>query len=144
MVEQNLLGSNKTKKGKFIFKDDGIAATAVVVDEDTYDLGGFIDRDYDVQGMDAVSILIENTGANSIDYTILGATKYFDKDGLDAALVDADFDQVLVAEAALATLTRAAPFNLVLDTPNITAIRIRAKEALAANPGAVRADIKAI
>ena len=144
MVEQNLLGSDKTKKGKFIFKDDGIAATAIVVDDAAYDTGVFIDRDYDVQGMDAVSILIENTGANSIDYTILGATKYFVKDGLDAALVDADFDQVLVAEVALAATTRAAPFNKVLDTPDITAIRIRAKETVGGSPGAVRADIKAI
>ncbi len=143
MVEQNLLGSDKTKKGKFIFKDDGIAAVAVVVDDVAFDTGLFLDRDYDVQGMDAVSILIENTGANSIDYTILGATKYFVKDGLDAALVDADFDQVLVAEVALAATTRAAPFNKVLDTPDITAIRIRAKETAGGSPGAVRADIKA-
>lgn len=143
MVEQNLLGSNKTKNGKFIFKDDAIAVTPVVVDDPVYDTGLFIDRDYDIRGYSGLAILIENTGANSIDYTILGATKYFEKDKLDTTLVDADFVEIVVAEVPLAATTRASPFTLVLDTPKLTAIRLRAKETVAASPGAVRADILA-
>jgi len=143
MVEQQLLGSKQTRIGKFIFKDDGIATTPIVVDDAAYDTGLFLDRDYDIRGYSGLAILIENTGANSIDYRIFAATKYFEKDALDTTLVDADFIEVVVAEVALAATTRASAFTKVLDTPSWTAIRLQAKETVATNPGAVRADILA-
>jgi len=144
MVEIDLIGDNVNNKKRFIWKDkSGIDVAGIVVDNDTYDTGTHLDRDYDVRSHDGVSILIENQGANSIDYTILGATKDFAMNAMDATLVDADFAEVLVAEAALAATTRAVPFDLERVTPSITAIRIRVKETTAAMPGNLRADIKA-
>lgn len=84
---------------------DSINTTGVVVDNGAYDLGTFLDRDYDVRLFEGVSILLQNIGANSIDYTILGATKDFDV--LDNDLNDSDFTEELVAEVAIAAAVKA-------------------------------------
>lgn len=120
---------------------DAIESTGVVVDDDEYDTLIFKDRVYDVRSFRQLSVQIENTGANAIDVTILGATKNFDVLATDLAI--GDYDIVLSAEeeiAAAAVMSTA--FENVRTTPLITAIVIRAKEAVDANPGKVRADIK--
>jgi len=143
MPYQNLFGHNDNKEKKFIYVDDSLNSVAVVVDDVAYDTGLFLDRDYDVRGMAGASIQLENTGANSIDIEILGSTKWFDKDALDTSLVDADFDEVLVAEAALGAATKKALYTVDLTNADITAIRIRAKETVGGSPGAILGEVKA-
>ncbi len=144
MVEINLVGGNVNNRKKNIWKDNSlIETTGIVVDDVAYDTGIFLDRDYDVRSHDGVSITIENVGANSIDYILLGATKDFTMNELDSGLVDADFTETLQAEGAVATGVTDTPFTLVRTTPVITAIRLRAKETVGGSPGTVRADIRA-
>lgn len=120
---------------------DSISTTGVVVDEDTYNAGSFLDRAFDVRTFKELSTEIENIGASSILVTILGTTKDFDD--LDTDLVIGDFDLILSAEETIAAAAKmATPFEKVKTTPLITAMLVRAKEAVAANPGTVRADIK--
>ncbi len=144
MVEINLVGDDVNNRKRLIWKDTSIfATTGIVVDDVAYDTGVFLDRDYDVRSHAGVSISIENVGANSIDYTILGATKDFTMNDLDTGLADADFTETLVAETAIGAAATSAEFKLVRDTPSITAIRIRAKETSGTNPGTARGDVKA-
>jgi len=120
---------------------DAISTTGVVVDEDTYNTGTFLDRGFDVRTFRQLSAEIENIGANSILVTILGTTKDFGD--FDTDLVVADFDLVLSAEETIVAAAKmATAFEKVRTTPLITAILVRAKESIAANPGTVRADIK--
>ena len=84
---------------------DSINSTGVVVDNVAYDLGTFLDRDYDVRLFEGVSVQLQNIGLNSIDYKILGATKDFSV--LDTDLVDSDFTEELVAETALGEAVKA-------------------------------------
>ncbi len=142
MVEQNLVSSKYGDKNRLIWRDQtGFEVAGVVVDDVTYDTGIFIDRDYDVRSLDAVSIALENIGANSVDYTILGATKDFAAEAMDAGLADADFSEILVAEAAIVA-TAKDTFKLVRDSPEITAIRIRAKETVGGSSGTLRGDVR--
>jgi len=120
---------------------DNIDTTGVVVDDAAYNTGSFLDRGYDVRFFQQLSVEIENIGANSILVTILGTTKDFDV--LADDLVIGDFDLILSAEETIAAAAKmATAFENVKTTPLITAIVIRAKETLAANPGTVRADVK--
>jgi len=136
--------SNLQKATTLVYWEDtqnSISTTGVVVDEDTYNTGTFLDRGFDVRTFKELSAELENIGANSILVTILGTTKDFDD--FDTDLVVADFDLVLSAEETIAAAAKmSTAFEKVKTTPLITAIIIRAKEALAANPGTVRADIK--
>ncbi len=142
MVEQNLKSATLGDKNKFVWQDEsGFKSAGVVVDDVAYDTGVFIDRDYDVRSLDAVSIALENIGANSVDYTILGATKDFTNEAMDTDLVDADFSEILVAEAAIAAAAKDI-FKLIRDSPEITAIRIRAKETAGGSPGNLRGDVR--
>ena len=150
MVEKKLtsksISLNNRAENQVYFEDknDGIDGTGVVVDEDAYDTGGFLDRDYDVRLFKNLSMQIKNIGANTIDITILGTTLDFDT---LADLADGDFTEVELAEVAVATTAISAIYNLdrtPSGKPSITAVRLRAKEAVAANPGTVRASIKGI
>lgn len=88
---------------------------------------------------------IKNTGANSIDITILGTTKDFTN--LDNDLVDGDFTETELAEEAIAAAAVSTIYNLdrtPSGKPAITAVRLRAKETVAVNPGEVTAAIKAL
>jgi hypothetical protein len=109
MVEINLVGDKNNNTGKFVFKDNSVFAGAgIAVDDDAYDVGGFADRDYDVRGHNGVSISTQNIGANSVDVLILGSTKDFTFNQLDAGLNDGDFTEELVAEAAVAAAVKAS------------------------------------
>jgi len=142
MVEQNLVSSKYGDKNRLIWRDETVFQGAGVgVDDPAYDTLLFLDRDYDVRSLDAVSVALENIGANSVDYTILGATKDFAAEAMDTDLVDADFSEVLAAEAAIVA-TAKATFTLVRATPEITAIRIRAKETVAASASTLRGDVR--
>ncbi len=144
MVEINLVGDDVNNRKRTIWKDTStFVGAGIVVDDVAYDTGGFLDRDYDVRSHAGVSVSIENVGANSIDYTILGATKDFVMNDLDTGLADADFTETLVAEAARAAAATGAEFKLVRDIPSITAIRIRAKETVGGSSGTARGDVKA-
>lgn len=151
MVEKTL--TQKIKQVEFrasnllYFEDvsDNIDGTGIVVDDAAYDTGGFLDRDYDVRIYKNLSMQIKNIGANSIDITILGTTKDFTD--LDADLVDADFTETELAEEAVAVNAVSTIYNLNRQPdgkPAITAVRLRAKETVAVNPGTVRANIKAL
>ena len=144
MVEINMIGNNENNTRKFVFKDDtDFDSVGIVIEDDTFDTGPGLDRDYDVRGHVGVSVLLSNSGANAIDVTILGATKDFPMNQMDGVLVDADFTETLLAEEEVAAAASATAYALVRTTPQITAIRIRAKEALAANPGNLKGNVKA-
>lgn len=100
---------SSTKRGALLVYhedvSDSIDSTGIVVDNANYDLGTFLDRDYDVRIYKEFVALLQNIGANSIDYKILGATKDFTILATD--LVDADFTEELVAEAAIAAAVKA-------------------------------------
>ncbi len=100
MVEKNLT-PHSVVGGKQLLVDetDSINSTGVAVDNGNYGNGTFKDRDYDIRGAKAVSILLKNIGANSIDYTILGATKNFNDP--DTELDYEDYGEVLKAETAI-------------------------------------------
>ena len=124
---------------------DNIDGTGVVVDDVAYDTGGFLDRDYDVRLFKNLNMQIKNIGANSIDIRILSTTK--DYTILDTDLVDADFTETELAEVAVAVNAVSAIMNLdrtPSGKPAITAVRLQAKETVAASPGTVRANIKAL
>lgn len=102
MVEINLVGDKDNNRNRFIWKDISVfKGVGIPVDNANYDLGGFLDRDHDVRSHEGVSILLQNIGANSIDFLILGATKDFAQNKLDTGLNDGDFTEELVAETAL-------------------------------------------
>jgi len=102
LVEQDLTGDNDNNRNRFIWKDKtGFALAGVVVDDVAYDKGTFIDRDYDIRSHDGFSAVLQNIGANSIDYKILGSTKDFVINKIDTGLNDGDFTEELVAETAL-------------------------------------------
>ncbi len=144
MVEINMVGNTNNNKRKQLFKDDTtFDSVGIVIDDSTYDTGTGLDRDYDIRGHDGVSVLLSNSGANSIDVTILGATKDFPMNGIDATLVDADFTETLLAEEAVAASASATSYKLVRDTPEITAIRVRAKETAGGSPGVLKGNVKA-
>lgn len=126
-------------------KNDNIDTTGVTVDDAVYDTGAFLDRDYDVRLFKNLSMQIKNTGANSIDITVLGTTKDFGD--LDTDLVDGDFTETELVEEAVVAGAVSTIYNLdrtPSGKPAITAVRLRAKEAVAANPGEVTAAIKAL
>ncbi len=144
MVEINMLANNVNNTKKQVWKDDTtFDSVGIVIDDSTFDTGTGIDRDYDVRGFDGVSVLLSNSGANAIDVVILGATKDFAMNAMDATLVDADFTEVLLTEEEVASGASATALDLLRTTPKITAIRIRAKEAVAANPGVLKGNVKA-
>lgn len=139
-----MVGDNGNNTQRLVFKDDTtFESVGIVIDDDVYDTGTGLDRDYDVRGHSGVSIHLKNTGANAIDVTILGATKDFTMNDIDGDLVDADFDEILLAEEEVAAGAYATTYSLVRDTPLITAIRVRVKEALAANPGVLKGTVRA-
>ena len=122
--------------------EDNIQSTGVLVDSDTYDGGTFLDRDYEVRGLQGFSILVENLdGANSLDYTIQETTK--DYDDLDADLVDADFVNVTGhTDVAVAALSKGTEYVLIRLAPGITAVRLRARRTSAGLDATLRADVK--
>ena len=76
MVEINMVGDSGNNTKRIVFKDDTtFESVGIVVDDDTYDTGTGLDRDYDVRGHSGVSVHLKNTVANSIDVTIVGETK---------------------------------------------------------------------
>lgn len=124
---------------------DNINTTGITVDEDTYDAGSFLDRDYDVRLFKNFNLQVLNSGANSIDIRVLATTKDFDD--LDGDLADADFTETELAEETVASNATSTLYNLdrtVDGKPAITAVRLQAKEVVAANPGEVTARIKAL
>ncbi len=141
MAEKRLVGVSKTLRNNYLWSDtkDNFDSAGVAVDDGVYDTGGFEDRDYDVRGLSHISIDLENTGANSIDYTLLGATKPFTK---ISELVDADYHLAEVAETALAGTTRVAIYDETL-TSRITALRLRAKETTPTSDSTLRGDVNA-
>lgn len=151
MVEKTLTQkiTDKPPKARNLpyFEDvsDNIDTTGVVVDDAAYDTGLFLDRDYDVRLFKNLSMQIKNIGGASIDITILGTTKDFSV--LDTDLVDADFTETELAEEAVVANAVSTIYNLNREPagkPAITAVRLRAKETVALNPGTVRANIKAL
>lgn len=144
MVEHNLVAAQVGDNRKLVWQDEtGFKTAGIAVDDVNYDTGSFIDRDYDVRSLDAVSIVLENIGANSIDYTILGATKDYNAEAMDADLVDGDFTETLVANITLTASSTSTPYELQRLYPTITAIRIRAKETIALSNSTLRGDVKA-
>jgi len=113
VVEKTLTPKPVTniKRGDILVYDedvsDNIDSTGVVVNDAAYDaIGSFLDRDYDIRRYKQIAILLQNIGANSIDHKILGTTKDFAS--LDTDLVDSDFTEELVAEAAIAAAVKAS------------------------------------
>ncbi len=144
MVEINMLASDVNNTKKLVWKDDTtFDSVGIVVEDATFDTGPSLDRDYDVRGFDGISVLLSNSGANAIDVVILGATKDFAMNAMDATLVDADFTEVLLTEEEVAAAASATALDLLRPTPKITAVRIRVKEAVAANPGNLKGNVKA-
>jgi len=61
--------------------------------------------------------------------------------------VDADFTETGLAEEAVAVNASSTLYNLNREPagkPAVTAVRLRAKETVAASPGTVRANIKGL
>lgn len=144
MAEINLVARERGDKSRLVWRDiTGFEGVGIVVDDPVYDTGIFTDRDYDVQSLLGVSVTLENIGANSVDYTILGATKSFDREALDSTLEDADFTEILVADTPIGAGITSTVYELLRTTPAITAIRIRAKETVATNSGTLRGDVRA-
>lgn len=151
MVEKTLTDRAVTSTRRGAIKvyahdtSDNINTTGIVVDEDTYDNGGFLNRDYDVRLLRNFNIQVKNTGASSIHVRILGAVKDFAD--LDADLADADYTETELAEEVVAAAAFSTLYNLDRTEdgkPAFTAIRLQAKEVVAANPGEVTATIKGL
>ena len=97
----------------------GIDVAGINVDDDNYDNGSFIDRDYDVRFLNKISILLENLGPNDVDYTILSTTKDFDV--LDTDLQTDDFTEVEKAETAIVAGSQATGSVEVTGGPSVKA-----------------------
>ena len=136
MVEVVLSGNSA---GVFSDRQNDIHSTGVVVDDVAYDTGVFIDRDYNMKDKTKFFLRLENDGANSIDYTIRSTRKEVEDLG---KLVDADFETEEVAATAIAAAAFSADFTMVKAVPDVTAIRLRAKETVGGSPGKIRADIR--
>ena len=136
MVEVVMSGNSKD-----IFSDrqNSIHSIGVVVDDAAYDTGVFIDRDYNMKDKTKFFLRLENIGANSIDYTIRSTKKEVEDLG---KLVDADYETEEVAATAIAAAAFSANFTIVKTVPDVTAIRLRAKETVGGSPGTIRADIR--
>ena len=136
MVEVKMSGNSKD-----IFSDrqNDIHSTGVVVDDVAYDTGVFIDRDYNMKDKTKFFLRLENIGANSIDYTIRSTRKEVEDLG---KLVDADYETEELAATAVAATAFSADFTMVKTLPDVTAIRLRAKETVGGSPGTIRADIR--
>lgn len=105
-----------------IFADPVFQTGAIAVDQDAYTSG--LDRIYNVKGFSNIYIEIQNTGGtNGLTYTIEKARKEY---ATISTLVDADFDEVIQADANVAANAN-ANHNVTSVTPEITAIRIRVK-----------------
>ncbi len=137
MVEKVMSVNNA---GIYSDREDDIHSTGVVVDDVAYDTGVFIDRDYNMKDKTKFFMRLENDGANSIDYTILSTKKEVEDLG---KLVDADFETTEQAETAIAAAAFSANFTMIKTVPDVTAIRLRAKETVGGSPGKIRADIRA-
>lgn len=118
----------RNENGKICYYYDSVFVAGIAVDNTSYNTGTFADRNYDVRSFDGFSIVLENTGANSVDYTILSTTKEIANltNGM-ADLVLADFGITEVATTTIPAGTKSTPFvHLNLDS-SITAFKIRAK-----------------
>ncbi len=100
-------------------KTDDFDTTGIVVDDDSYDTGTFLDRDYDVRLDKAISILLENLGANDVKYTILSTTE--DYDVMNDDLEDNDFTEVEKAEATITAGASATGSVEVTGGPSVKA-----------------------
>lgn len=127
MVEKKLEAkfAKESKNFNAFLQDvlNSINTTGVAVDNANYDLGTFTDRDYDVRIMKSFAAILQNIGLNSVDFTILGATKDFTK--LDTDLNIGDFTEILVAEAALAIAVKA--------TGTVTLVGVLAADTVTVN-----------
>ncbi len=137
MVEKVMSVNNA---GIYSDREDNIHSTGVVVDDVLYDTSVFIDRDYNMKDKTKFFLRLENDGANSVDYTILSTKKEVED---LSKLVDADFETEEVAETAIVATAFSADFTMVKTVPDVTAIRLRAKETVGGSPGKIRADIRA-
>ena len=143
MVEKNLERENGIENSVHD-TDDLIHTTGIIVDNVAYDTGVFLDRDYDVRMLRSFMMLIENKdGANGLDYTIQEATKTFNNpDDLD----DTDFVNVTAhTDVTLAAGVKGVVYVIDKDVrPDVTAVRLRAKETIDGNASLLRADIRGL
>lgn len=143
MVEKTLTKTKQGFRGVEIFEDlnDNIKTTGVAVDDDNYDTSTFLDRDYDVRAVDAFIIKVENIDpADGITLTVLTTTK--DYDIMNTDLVDADFSETGLTEESVAAGAKSTTYKLVVDSPEITAVRLRAKRQTTLLDSLARADIR--
>lgn len=114
--------SNSNRGGTLPYWEDetgGFDVAGIDVDDDSYDTGAFLDRDYDVRFFKGISILLENLGPNDVLYTILSTTKDFDN--LDEDLNDDDFTEVEKAETAIVAGSQATGSVEVTGGPSTKA-----------------------
>lgn len=136
MTEIQLVPKQKGAfSGNSVYHDKAIADAALVVDNATYDAAH--DRLYDIKGLEEIWARFKNTGANTIDMTIEKSHKEFTD---ITTLVDADFEDE-VAEAPIVAAAKSVVFTKTQLTPEITAIRIRFKEAVGGSPGAALGEM---
>jgi len=104
---------------------------AIAVDQDAYSTNPdstVLDRVYDIKGLRNMHVEIENTGgANGLTYTIEKARKEFTD---ITTLVDADFDQAILADTNVAFGTTNIQ-DIIDISPESTAIRIKIKRQTA-------------
>lgn len=130
MTVITLVLKNKGKySGNSSYHDKALEAGAITIDQDAYTAG--LDRIYDIKGLQNMHVEIENTGGtNGLTYKIEKARKEFIDDG--SSLVDADFDQVILANTNVAFGTTNIQ-DIVDISPETTAIRISIKRQTSGN-----------
>jgi hypothetical protein len=122
-------------------RNDNFDTTGVAVDDDAYDTGTFVDRDYEVRGFLDMAIVLVNIGLNGITYTVQEARKDFDS--IDTDLVDADFTNVVGhTDVNIPASSESASYILIRLSADVTAVRLRARRTLAGQSSTLQGFIK--
>lgn len=141
MVEITPVAKKITPTSATVYFEDktgNFDTTGIDVDDDSYDTGSFIDRDYDIRNARSVSIALENLGPNSVDYTIVATTRDFDD--LDTDIEDDDYTEVIKANTAIAAGSQATGSVEITGGPSTAAdgtLTLVSATALVASIGTV-------
>ena len=119
-IEARPIGVNN--RGAGVYHDPVLQTGAILIDDDAYTAG--LTYTYDTRGFDEGYIeIINEGGTNGLTYTIEKCRKSYTT---ISTLVDADFNEVIQADANVAALAN-ANHTLTDLTPEVTSIRIRVK-----------------